>query len=164
MFIKINNVEMEFEGSPPNLVKINGQRPDYMSGDKLIRLVKVISNFVAGLQGQLAQKEAAETSEAGQFIACYAHAAPGGHFERSAELRYIADGPQSAITDFGRWWENRQKLDTKEHVFFGPLWAVKIYRVVPQRIDKDGYCASDTGLAIYEWKHDWGISYGMGRG
>lgn len=74
-------------------------------------------------------------------------------------LLYEAYDPRAAVDDFRRWWLNRQQM-VPEH--FSRLRAVKLYILVPQRMDANGYRPSDIGPMVYEWKCDWGMPYGEG--
>ena len=62
-----------------------------------------------------------------------------------------SDYKTAALESVFRWWRNRHKEIPD---YWHRLCAVKLYEIVPQRIDVTGYLPQDHGLRCLEWKYD----------
>jgi len=73
-------------------------------------------------------------------------------------LLFVSGKKSEAVADVFRWFDRRHAV-LPPH--FAKLCAVKLYSIVPQRIDDKGSIAQDHGLASFEWKCDGGYTRDM---
>ena len=77
----------------------------------------------------------------------------GRETEKQYTIDYAAMNSQEVI-DAVRWVRNRQRTIPK---MFGPLLAIKVYRLDPRPIALGGAYYPPTWLPHYEWKCDSGV-------